>query len=760
MRTSEAARYARWSAMAAAAITAVTLTVYAHRAWVAREERKKAPPPAPPSVERQSSELTFSKVEKDRTIFTVRASKSTELKGNSENILEDVLITIFGKEGSRHDTIHTRSCEYRKDSGRIECAGEVEIRLASAQDAALPDADARAVRIETRAVAFDRETGVAQTKERVNFAFPDGSGEATGVDYRTETGVLRMERDVEMRLRLRPAEYPQPGASDEVQLTGARLEFRRDARALRLDGPVRAVSGPSELTAGEVSLELDAKYRAQKLFARSGPGRAPRPEVRSKQPHGNALVSADEVAAAFHPQGWIESVKATGRVEGDLRGAKETERFRAEQAELSFLGRGDAMEALQATGNVALDAKLSGGVARSLKTNALKLTFSRDRTRRANRVETAETLEPGILEWTGSGMRGGKGSTRLSADRLITRFGAQGRAEELDALGNVHLDRALEGKPAQTATAQSGIARFAPDGSWTRVDLKGNVQLREAERRGQADSALFMRAVQTALLAGNAVVSDATTRTTAKTITFLQATGEIRAEGDVRTTDLQAGLGGTSLAPQPANLSSERLAANARTGRAIYSGHARLWQGDAVIAADRIELARDSRQLSATGNVQAAFPQEAKKSAGVAASAKLPALVLWRVQAGVLTYWDKEGRAHLEKNVRAVSAEQEMQAAALDVYFTTNAGSERKLVRALGTGGVTVRQGDRRGTAERGEYTASEGKFVLSGGKPTLFDASRGTTTGLQLTFYSADDTIIVDSGQGSRTLTKHRVEK
>src|SRR5256885_9938435 len=35
-----------------------------------------------------------------------------------------------------------------------------------------------------------------------------------------------------------------------------------------------------------------------------------------------------------------------------------------------------------------------------------------------------------------------------------------------------------------------------------------------------------------------------------------------------------------------------------------------------------------------------------------------------------------------------------------------------------------------------------------------------GTTTGRQLTFFLADDTIIVDSENGSRTLTRHRVEK
>ena len=48
----------------------------------------------------------------------------------------------------------------------------------------------------------------------------------------------------------------------------------------------------------------------------------------------------------------------------------------------------------------------------------------------------------------------------------------------------------------------------------------------------------------------------------------------------------------------------------------------------------------------------------------------------------------------------------------------------------------------------------------MSGGNPTLYDGSAGTTTGTQLTFFLADDTIIVDSENGSRTLTKHRVQQ
>jgi lipopolysaccharide export system protein LptA len=99
----------------------------------------------------------------------------------------------------------------------------------------------------------------------------------------------------------------------------------------------------------------------------------------------------------------------------------------------------------------------------------------------------------------------------------------------------------------------------------------------------------------------------------------------------------------------------------------------------------------------------------------------------------------------------------------LDLFFThaeNTAGGASQISRAVGTGGVIVEQEGRRGTADKGVYTAEDQKFVLSGGNPTLFDPEQGITKGRELTFFLADDTIIVDSGNGSRVLTKHRVQR
>jgi lipopolysaccharide export system protein LptA len=357
--------------------------------------------------------------------------------------------------------------------------------------------------------------------------------------------------------------------------------------------------------------------------------------------------------------------------------------------------------------------------------------------------------------------------TSLQADKLALEFDALGKPQQLHATGNVMTERAVAGKPVQTATARTGVAQLLAGGGWSQLDLQGDVRLREGERNAQADRVVFVRMGQTAALTGHAVARDATTETHAPRITFAGATGDIRADGGVRSVDLSPKGSTVQLASGAVNITSDTLQANSKTGRALYGGHARLWQGDAVLEAESIELLRETRTLNATGSVRAVFPQTPAQSQSAMPQAPAKKLSLWRVTAGTLTYKETENRAHLEKNVVVQSAEQRIRAPILDLYFTRGAsgtasapGGAQQISRAVGTGGVIVENGTRKATAERGEYTAAQGKFVMSGGNPTLFDASEGTTTGRQLTFFLADDTIIVDSENGSRTLTKHRVEK
>ena len=95
-----------------------------------------------------------------------------------------------------------------------------------------------------------------------------------------------------------------------------------------------------------------------------------------------------------------------------------------------------------------------------------------------------------------------------------------------------------------------------------------------------------------------------------------------------------------------------------------------------------------------------------------------------------------------------------------DAASGQSAGGGQQLVRASAFGNVKVEQEGRQGMANRGDYTAEDGKFVLSGGAPTVYDALGNATKGRQLTFVFGDDSINVDSAEGLRTLTLHQVEK
>jgi lipopolysaccharide export system protein LptA len=251
------------------------------------------------------------------------------------------------------------------------------------------------------------------------------------------------------------------------------------------------------------------------------------------------------------------------------------------------------------------------------------------------------------------------------------------------------------------------------------------------------------------------------------------------------TTDLHASTPSISnLSQQPAHISAEHLVADSAKGHAIYSGKARMWQGETVIEAESIELDHPTQVLLAKGNVRGVFPQAAwnpkpRDAASVASlnltKTTLPATPskptatkarsgpqLGHVRGGLLTYWEAESKGRIEQGARVDSEQGSIQADRIDLYFSDGgaANSTKQLTRSVANGAVTVSQQDRRGTSDKAEYTASEGKFVLSEGKPTLYSSTGDTTTGRQLTFFFADDRILVDSADGARTVTLHQVEK
>ncbi|MGC1991545.1 MAG: LPS export ABC transporter periplasmic protein LptC [Candidatus Acidiferrales bacterium] len=758
----------------------VVAGVYAQRAVREARARGEIKALVPATVQQQSNEFSFSKVEQDRTLFTVRASRATQYKDENRALLQDVWITIYGRDGKRNDNIHTSECSYEPKSGNVVCQGAVQIDLASA-DPAHAQASDKQLQVTTRNLSFNRDTGEASTAEPVQFQFADGQGHAVGVSYSSQKEIVRLNHDVELDMSPSPRTGGLP-----VTATGSSLEIRRNERIVELDAPAVVRQGGRELSADKISIELDAEFHAQHAVAEGHPA------IRSTDAKGEFTATADQFEATLDPAGWVETIVANGNVQGMHHAADRSDHFSMTHAIFAMEPQHNVIQTMTATGAVALDSQ-KGPDSRNLKTESLLVKFVPGKDPDQTRIESAETAAPGTIT-----TKTGNDTTELSAKKFVTQFSKEGRLDELVGHSGVAIRRQIGSAPAQVVRAAELVARFSPDGEWRTLDESGDVRFEQADRRASAERANIVRATDTIKLDGSPVISDAMSRTTAAKVTINQKSGEIRAGGGVVSTYLGNGAASAvNLGSGPGHISADTLSGSTTSGDVTYSGHARLWQGESVLQSNQIEIWRDDKKLQARENVVAVFPQATSPvkpfgEPGAKTATAPSGPTLWMIHAPLLTYWGDAGKAHLEGGVTADSQQGSMQSSTLDVFLQTStpkpssvggpqAGSNQiemrqaavspaapgagvmagqQLQRALALGGVTVRQGDRVGTAEQAEYTASDGKFVLSGGHPTIIDAASDATTGHSLTFFVANDTILIDSQAGSRTLTKHRVEK
>jgi lipopolysaccharide export system protein LptA len=786
MKNSEARKYARWSLAAAGLLALIVAGVYGRNTWIARQAEKKAPPPVPSTVEERSNEFSYSKVEGQRTIYTVKASRTTSFKEGSRNLLEDVSIVVYGKAGDRNDTLRTYACDFISNTGQISCAGDVQINL----QAAGAQASANAVRVATSGLTFDRGSGEARTDKPVTFHWPAGDGRAVGVTYDSNNGTLRLVRSVELNLSTTstaPAEKNKPANERDVRVSGDSMTFQRDARVVQMVGSVHAQQAATELTAEKLQLDLDAGLQAKRFIA-SG-----HPQMHDVTPDGPIALSADEINSSMRPDGSIQSIVATGNVHATRETPVGANEIDSGRIQMDLVTQDNVPRLLTASNGVTLtstSAAFNGGT-RHVITDALEMHFAQPTRDGATRMESVNTLAPAWVDWQNVAIVNGKSVpqlTRMSGKQMNLKFNAQNQLQQLVSTGGVEVNRKLGDDPEETTASRELIAKFDKTGEWATIDQTGDVHFHDAAYAGQSDRAHVDRVSNTVTLDGSVQIADASMQTTAQSASFSSGPNMLHADGHVMTTDLHPSASSISnLAQQPAHISAEHLVADTTHGHATYSGKARMWQGESVVEADTIELDRPTQVLVAKGQVRGVFPQAAwnpkahDATAMPTASASLnlsktavpvasktpsqksrPGPQLGHVRGGLLTYWEAESRGRIEENARVDSEQGSIQADRVDLYFSDSgaASGTKQLSRSVANGGVTVSQQDRRGTSDQAEYTASEGKFVLSGGKPTLYSSTGDTTTGRQLTFFFADDRILVDSADGSRTVTLHQVEK
>jgi lipopolysaccharide export system protein LptA len=357
------------------------------------------------------------------------------------------------------------------------------------------------------------------------------------------------------------------------------------------------------------------------------------------------------------------------------------------------------------------------------------------------------------------------GETAITAGKFDAQFGRDNRLKSLHGAPEAKIVSRTAGQPERVTTSRELDVAFA-NGAINNITQSGDFRYVDGTRTATAQKARYSVSDNLISASGSPRVTDANTELTANTIRLNRVTGDMAAEGEVKTTYQQSGAqpGAMFSSADPIHATAPAMAAK-RSGQAHYSGGARLWQGANIVEAPTIDFDREKRTLVAQGGgpqaVSTVFVQPDKNG-------KLTPV---NVTGRRLTYSDQTRQARFEGGVVLKGADATITADHADVFLKARAGGAAapnqpegasQLDRIVAEGGIEIAQASRRATGSKLVYTAADGRFVLTGSEgksPSIFDAERGTITGDSLTFYSHDDRVVVGSSESSRTVTQTRVK-
>ncbi len=352
-------------------------------------------------------------------------------------------------------------------------------------------------------------------------------------------------------------------------------------------------------------------------------------------------------------------------------------------------------------------------------------------------------------------------------------------------------------QPVRESRSRDLDASFTSDGQIASLVQKGRFYFEEfpcmepkcgapAQRKAWAETAVYVPATGVLNLTGSPRVVDGGMTTTARKITMNRATGEAVAEQDVKSTysELKPQPGGALLAgSDPIHVTARTMTSERATGVAHYQGDARLWQAGNMVEADTIDFDRNQRTMVARAAPPLQPPPSPPWLETPNPRRKLVRTVLARqdqkgnqepvnVTSEELTYADQQRRAYFEGDVIMRGAEGVTTADRADVYLrqreTKPEPAQRGVTNLQGSqvdhvvasGDVHLQQPTRQGWGDKLVYLADQEKFVLTGQAPHILDAEHGAIWGDSLTFFQADDRVIVEGTPTHRTLTETRVSK
>jgi lipopolysaccharide export system protein LptA len=797
-------RLRRWLAVIAILFTAVVAGMYFYARLRQHSVLGQVPGKISYDIKQTASGFQFSKSEAGRTVFTIRAKDVKEFKLNGRADLHDVSIVLYGRDTSRFDQIYGDDFTFDPKSGNVTAKGLVQIDLEAnpsgnaAPDQATPKELKNPIHLETTDLVFNRDSGDAHTDARVDFRTPQAAGWAVGVRYSAKSKTLTLASDVHLAI----------SGENAANIFADHGEITREPRVITLDHP-RMERDSGTLQSDEATFFLGRENEVERVVA-SGNVTATskaRPKGKKRTSKPSEDQEAEPVQArADNAELLLESKRnllrtatLTGNVHLDRGGAQPIQ-GEAGKLVLDFVGQ-----------NVLLKAHASDGVKLTQREGTKSPNSSAPQDfdiiapvidffvadgRRLDRAQTSGAAKIEILPAQNSRSPSPQ-HTVITAGRFDAKFAStpesKNRLTSIHGAPNAKIVSITPGAPGRVSTSQALDAAFLPEGGIASITQQGSVVYTDGlppEKRTQAwaDKAFYTPADRILLLTGTPRISDGGMTTTANKIRIDRTTDDAFAEGNVKSTysELKEEPDGALLASSsPIHVTAETMTAHNSPATAVYEGNARLWQDANIISAPAIQFDRGNRSLVAQGNVSSPVSTVMVQARATGTSAlvgehksnkksekKMGQSSPIAISALKLTYLDADRRAHYEGGVTAKGTAFTATARDMEVYLQPRKlganepainqplSAPSKLDHMVAQGNVVIEQPGRRAEGQTLNYTASDDRFVITGGPPSIFDAEHGKITGDSLTFFMTDDRVLVEGGGSTPVVTQTRVTR
>ena len=688
----------------------------------------------------------------DRLYLLVKASRDVTFS-DGHHELENVSMAVYPPEGETPDQISATRAIFQPDTNILSFAGNVKIETKEK------------LKVNTEALAFDQNSGVAQTDSPVAFERENVSGTSTGAVVEQKTKRLDLKSNVQ--LTITPGETTQtksPARARPVVIKAARGTFDHQSMQLTFSGGV-TVEQENDVLSGEfLNAFINQQKRLEKAEIRNNsylrvldPGRAA--EVRS----GNMDLFMDKDQR-------LERALATNDVTArTLEGDSDVQITGSNSIEVTFQPQNDSS---------LLKQMIAGG--RSVITMSAPKSRAND-PRAANKRLTATAVK---LTWRTTGRDLEKAEATGDAELFIEPVtkSARGERKTLNApqfdcdffeAGNLaRTCKATGGSKAvldplqpakdrgtRTLTSQSMTTVFVKDTQdIERVDAQGDAKFNENDRNGLAANASYVAADETVRLrGGEPTVWDSRGRTKAIELDADLANDVSYARGRTTTTyysqEQTNGATPFSKTKSPVYIASDRGEFRHESGQATYSGNARAWQDDNYVRGDKLVIYVNDKRMEAAGHVQTTVYNAKRR----AENTVVPVFAA----ADSMFYSDPDRTIHYEGNVDIKQGTDRLTGGVADVYLAKDTNEMEKTIAQRN---VVLTQPNRKGTGDWVEYTTASDLAVLKGNPARVDDPEQGNTEGNRLTLSVRDGKVTADDARGplspGRVRSTHKIRK